>query len=177
MSYFENSAEVQGELEAFLTDFVNSDEGIRAAQAAATSEHGGVLVLRTINPASVVSLDIPRRLVAGEVTFDAVVELEFEADDLHDILLNRLGPVEISQLYETDCVGFAGRPEALGAVAILAGQAQPFYPDSLTRRGRQDLLSTPARPVGVTWQVSGPPKEIIGKRRPWQREKQTAASV
>lgn len=177
MSYFDSSAEVQGVLEAFLTDFVNSDEGARAAQAAGGSEHGGVLVLRTINPDSVVSLDVPGRCVIGEAAPGAVVELEFEADDLHDILLNRLGPVEISQLYETDRVGFAGRPEALGAVAVLAGQAQPFYPDSLTRRGRQGLLNTPVRPSGATWQVSGPPKEIIGKRRPWQREKQTAASA
>ncbi len=174
MSYFQSPADAQGELQAFLTAFVESHQGAQAAEDAKASEHGGTIVLRTLNPASVLSVDVAGRRVSTEATSGATVELEFQADDLHDVLLNRLGPVEISQLYETQRVGFAGRPEALGAVAVLAGQVQPFYPDSLARRGRQDLLNTPARPCGATWEVDEPPREVIGKRRPWQREKPTA---
>lgn len=173
MGFFRDGDELQAELCAFLGDFVASDA---AARAAAETGFEGVLVLRTVNPESAVSLDVSGRRVSSGAVDNGAVELELEADDLHHILLNRLGPVEISRLYETDCVRFAGRPEALGAVALLAGRVQQFYPDSLMRRGRQDLLDTPAPATGDLWDVGGPPKEVIGKRRPWQRPTKAASS-
>lgn len=177
MSHFATAEELQAELGAFLREFVGSETGRRAADAAREAGLTGPLVLRTVNPAAAVWLDVSEGRVEAAPDGEPVVELELEADDLHDLLLNRLGPVEISQLYETDRVRFAGPPEALGALAILAGQLQPFYPESLARRGRQDLLDTPARPTRTLWDVDGPPREVIGKRRPWQRPKRTAEAV
>jgi hypothetical protein len=178
MTYFADAQDLQTELKAFLEDFVRSPAAERACRVARDDGLGRVLALRTNNPSTAVRLDIVgRRVMTAAEKDTAGVDLELEADDLHDLLLNRLGPVEISQLYETDGVQFAGRPEALAAVAVLAGELQPFYPAGLTKRGRADLLQTPERHTRVFWEVSGPPKEVIGRRRPWQRPKKTAHPV
>jgi hypothetical protein len=177
MSPFHDTEDLQAELQAFLEAFVESEAGSRAAQCAQDGGLDGVLVLRTVNPDGVVCLDVPGRRVMTASGDEVAVELELDAGDLHDLLLNRLGPVEISQLYETDRVRFAGRPQALGAVAVLAGELQPFYPDSLANRGRDDLLGTPAPEIRTVWDVDGPPREVIGKRRPWQRPKKSADAL
>ncbi len=174
---FRDGEDLQGELRAFLNAFVGSDAGASAATAARQAGFEGTLVLRTVNPVGVVCLDVAGRRVSATPGDDVAVELEFDAGDLHELLLNRLGPVEISQLYETDRISFSGRPEALGFVVTLAGALQPFYPDSLAARGRGDLLDTPAREIRAVWDIDGPPREVIGKRRPWQRPKRSSEAL
>ena len=71
-----------------------------------------------------------------------------------------------------DPVHFSGPPEHLAAFIALAGSLQPYYPASLSERGRQDLLATPAPPTKVAWGSPDDvlnPRKVIGKRRPWQR--------
>ena len=172
MSYFASGEEVQHELVAFLTAFLTSEEGEQAMAAARGLGDSAVLVLRTVEPETAVSVDLRSGQVALEAPEDADVELELEADALHDILLDRLDPVQISRLYEEDRVTFRGPPPYLAALVAMAGRLQPHYPASLEDRGRGDLLGTPMPPSAVTWgspEDALAPKRLIGKRRPWQR--------
>jgi hypothetical protein len=180
VSHFASGEDLQRELVAFLTAFIGSDDGARAIEAARALGDSATLVLHTVDPEAVLSVDF----YAGSVTLDAVadpdVEIQLEADALHDILLNRLDPVQLSRLYETDRLAFSGASRHLAALIMLAGPLQPHYPASLERRGRRDLLDTPMPPTKVAWgspEEALSPKRVIGRRRPWQRPKRTAEAV
>jgi hypothetical protein len=106
---------------------------------------------------------------------DPGATLELAAPDLHDVLLERLGPVEISRLVEEGRLRLVGTPEALAASVVLAAGVQPHYAASLRERGRDALLATPAPPTREIWESDEPPPPVFGVRRPWQRPKGAAA--
>jgi hypothetical protein len=180
MSHFASAEELQHELVAFLTAFLGSEDGARATEAARGLGDSATLVLRTVDPETVVSVDF----FGGSVALDAVeganVEIDLEADALHDVLLDRLDPVQLSRLYETGRLAFSGAARDLAALIMLAGPMQPHYPASLARRGREDLLSTPMPPTKVAWgspEEALSPRRVIGRRRAWQRPKRSAEAV
>jgi hypothetical protein len=178
VSYYATTEELEQELEAFLSAFLASDDGTRAADAARQVGDSAILTLRLLDPDAVVSVDfLARTLVLGPVE-GADVEVEMEADALHDLLLDRLGPVEISRLYETDRVRFTGGTTQLAGLVLAAGPLQPYYERSLEARGRTDLLETPAPETPIVWgdpsEATSPP-QLIGRRRRWQRPKRTVA--
>ena len=90
------------------------------------------------------------------------------AADMHDLLLERLGPVEISRLVEEGRLHLTGSPPALCAAVLLCAQLQPHYEASLRERGREHLLETPAPETGVVWESAAKPPPVFGVRRPWQ---------
>ena len=178
MSYYATSEDLEQELEAFLTAFLGSGDGAQAAEAARALGDSATLTLHLLDPDAVVSIDFLARTVTPGPVEGADVEIEMEADALHDLLLDRLDVVQISQLYETDRVQFAGGTTQLAALVVVAGPLQPHYAASLERRGRQDLLDTPAPPSPIVWgdpSEAISPRKLIGQRRPWQRPKRTAA--
>jgi hypothetical protein len=179
MSVYADGAELRDELSAFLTAFLASEEGAQACAGARALGERARLVLRTVEPAAVVSVDFFAGEVAAEAIEDANVEIELPADALHDLLLGRLGPVDLSRLYETDQLTFSGGASDLAALVVLAGALQPHYPASLQRRGRDDLLATPTPERHPVW-TAGPdaaPKAIINSRRPWQRSRRAPAAT
>lgn len=167
MSYFASGQDLEGELIATLERFLASGE-----------HHGPSLLLRTRDPDAVVAVDFGSDQVGAADTDRADVVLELDAEALHDILLNRLDPVQISRLYETGRVAFTGSAEHLAALILLAGRLQPHYEASLRERGRADLLGTPAPPTKVTWgDPAEPLRPLLHNRRPWQRPKRTAPAA
>jgi hypothetical protein len=181
VSHYADGEDLEAELVAALTAFVDSGDGARAVQAARAAGDSARLELRLRDPDALVSVDFFAGTVSTEPVEDADVEIEMDADALHDILLDRLDPVQISRLYETGQVRFSGSYQHLGALILLAGPLQPHYPASLERRGRQDLLDTPLPPTRVAWgdprEALGAPRQLIGQRRPWQRPKRRRAAA
>jgi hypothetical protein len=180
VSHFASADDLQHELVAFLTAFLGSDDGVRAVEAARSLGQSATLVVHTTDPEAVVSVDFFAGSVSLDAREDADVEIQLEADALHDVLMNRLDPVQLSRLYETDRLAFSGASQHLGALIMLAGPMQPHYPVSLARRGRDDLLNTPMPPTKEAWgspEDALAPKRVIGRRRPWQRPKRTAEAV
>jgi hypothetical protein len=177
VSYYASTRELEEELVATLERFLASSEYKTLSQAAA--EQGAdapTLLARTADPEASFTVDLRSATVVPGETETADVVLELDADALHDILLDRLDPVQISRLYETDRVTFRGSAEHLCALILLAGRLQPHYEASLRERGRTDLLETPAPPTRVTWgDPSEPPRPLLHDRRPWQRPKRAAA--
>jgi hypothetical protein len=180
MSHYAAGDELEAELVAFLETFLASPDGARGAEAARALGESARLVLHLRDPEAVVSVDFLAGTVATEPIEDADVEVDIAADALHDILLDRLDPVQISRLYETDEVRFSGSSRHLAGLIVLAGPLAPHYRASLERRGRQDLLDTPLPPTGIAWADDNDPlspKPMIGKRRPWQRPKRARAAA
>ena len=179
MSHFVDAEDLERELVAFLTAFLASEEGERAREVARGMGKPARLVLRTVDPEAVLSIDFWEDGIVLEALADANIEIELEADALHDILLDRLDPVQISRLVETDRLAFSGAATDLAALVALAGPLQPHYPASLERRNRRDLLDTPSPERGVVWTTGpdAPLKEIINERRSWQRPTRAASSV
>jgi hypothetical protein len=180
VSYYASTDDLQRELVAFLTAFLGSDDGARATEAARALEGGATLALRVLDPDADVSVDFASGRVLLGAADDADVEIEIEADALHDILLERLDAVQISRLYETDRVRFRGSPQHLGGLIVLAGPLGPCYRASLAERGRDDLLGTPPPPTKIEWgspDEALAPKRVIGRRRAWQRPKRTAEAI
>ena len=175
MSYFADSREFQDELEAFLRRFLDSSEGVAARERAAALTDSATLVLHVVDPDLTVAIDFLAGTISTQPPPDPDIEIELEAVALHDILLERLDPVQISRLYETDRLLFSGESGNLAALIMLAGPLQPFYTESLRERGRDDLLATPLPETKVAWLDEGPYREVIGKRRPWQRAKTATA--
>jgi hypothetical protein len=178
MSYYASGRDLEREIVAFLTAFLDSEAGARATTAAGDSGDSATLVLDLVDPDATITVDF----VSGSVMVGGAeapdVEIEMEADALHDILLERLGPVQISRLYETDRLRFRGSPRHLAALIALAAPLAPFYRATLERHGRRDLLDTPAPPATVEWgSPDDPIKRVIGRRRPWQRPKRSAHAV
>jgi hypothetical protein len=181
VSHYADRDELEGELVAFLEAFFASADGERAVSAARAVGDSARVTLHLLDPNAVVAIDFFSGAVSTEPIEDADVELEIAADALHDILLDRLDPVQISRLYETGEVRFAGSYQHLGALILLAGPLAPHYPASLERRGRQDLLDTPLPPTKIAWgdprEALGAPRKLIGERRPWQRPKRARTTA
>jgi hypothetical protein len=178
MSHYGDGRDLEQELVAFLEGFFASGDGQAAIGRARELGESAVLVLRLDDPALVLSVDFFAGTVRTGPVDGADVEIEMDADALHDILLDRLDPVQTSRLYETDRVRFRGGSQHLAALILLAGPLAPHYAASLRRRGRTDLLETPLPPTKTAWGDPAEalsPREMIGKRRPWQRAKPAAA--
>ena len=176
MTAFRDSADAAGVVLGFLQRFLASEDGAEAAAQAGLLEATPVLELRLVDPDVTLHVDFAARTAAvGSAREQPGAIAEIQADDLHDLLLDRLGPVEISRLAEEGRVRLEGPPRVLAALLVLAGRIQPHYPASLAEQGREDLLSTPRPEVGVIWGNDDPPPNLIGVRRPWQRPKGTAA--
>jgi hypothetical protein len=173
-SYYATGQDLERELVACLTAFLESEAGHGAVVAARESGESATLELTLVDPELTLSVDFAvGRVVVGSAEA-ADVEIEMEANDLHDILLERMGPVQISQLYETDRLRFRGAAHHLAALIVLAAPLAPFYRDTLAQHGRQDLLDTPASPASFEWGAPEDPiKRVIGRRRPWQRPKRS----
>ena len=178
MSPFADGRDLEDELLAFLAAFLGSDDGRRACESARALGERARLVLRTVEPEAVVSVDFFGAAAQQGAIEDANVEIEIEAAALHDLLMGRLDPVQLSRLYETDRLTFAGGATDLAALVALAGALQPHYPASLRRRNRTDLLETPMPERHAVWssEPGDPARQVIGVRRPWQRPRRSAAA-
>ncbi len=175
MSYFTDSREVHDEIAAFLQRFFASPDGAAARERVQALSDSGTLVLHVVDPDATLAIDFLTGTISEEAPADPDIEIQLEADALHDILLERLDPVQISRLYETEKVAFSGEARNLAALIMVAGPLQPFYAESLRARRRDDLLATPMPPTQVAWLDEGPYREVIGRRRPWQRAKRALA--
>ena len=163
---------LQEELEAFLTRFLESDDAVEAARPIVGLEELDVLELRVTNPDARAWIDFPgRRLLGDRPAAPAKTVATIEADALHHLLLDHLGPVEISRLAEEGRVDLEGPPLALAALLAAAGRIQPHYRASLEDRGHDDLLAVPPPPVGEIWESESPPPLMFGLPRPWQRDR------
>lgn len=177
MTYFATSDELENLLVEFFRAFLGSDAAKQAAEASAQLDRAAVLQLRTVDPEAEVAVDFGARTVAATVADQPAATIEVEADSLHDLLLDRLDPVQISRLYETHRLRPTGHWASLGALVALLAPLQPFYPETITRLGRADLLETPMPSTGEVWTSELPPEQLIGTRRPWQQKKTRAAAA
>jgi len=177
-SYFATGQDLERVLVGCLETFLQSVAGHGAVLAARESGDSATLELRLVDPDATLSVDFIAGRVAAEAAEAPDVEIEMGANDLHDVLLERMGPVQISQLYETDRLRFRGSAQHLAALIVLAAPLAPCYRETLTRDGRQDLLDIPAPPASFEWgSPDDPIKRVIGRRRPWQRAKRSAQAV
>lgn len=171
MSYFRDSKELEGLLIRFLTSFLESAKGDQASKATQALSAPAVLELHLTDPDVTLSLDLHERTLLSGPAEDATVRLSLEASTLHDVLLDRLDPVQISRPFEEERGSISGRPEALAGLIPLVEPLADHYRTSLADQGREDLLATPEPPQAIVWQSEAPVKPLIGQRRPWQRPK------
>ena len=176
MSVFRDADDLREELLAFLRRFLSSPDGAAVAAQAAALEAPAVLELRVSDPDVTVHVDLAARVVVDGPAPAPGAVAAFVADDLHQVLLDQLGPIELSRLAEEDRLALVGPPPALAAVFMVAGRIQPHYAASLRERGRDDLLATPPPVTAEIWRSAVPPAPVFGVRRPWQRPKGTAAA-
>jgi hypothetical protein len=175
MTVWESAEALRADLRATLDRFLTSSDGAAAAALAQDFDGPAVLELALREPDVVLHVDVAARAIADGPAGDPAARVEIRADDLHDLLLERLGPVEISRLVEEGRLHLVGRPRALAAALVLAGRIQPHYELSLRERQRDALLDTPLPPTGVVWESEEPPPPVFGVRRPWQRPRGAAA--
>lgn len=171
MSAWASADELRADITACLERFAASPEGTAAATVARGLGDGLQVELEFHDPDLVLQLDVANGTVSDGPCADAVVRVSLPASDMHDLLLERLGPVEISRLVEEDRLHLTGSPPALCAAVLLCAQLQPHYEASLRERGREHLLDTPAPETGVVWQSAVKPPPVFGVRRPWQPPK------
>ncbi len=139
MTPWSSAAELREDVVATLERFVASPDGQAAAALARRPGRGrrccsSCCTSRTL----ALHLDVAGGTVAEGLADDPAATLELAAPDLHDVLLERLGPVEISRLVEEGRLRLVGTPEALAASVVLAARVQPHYAASLRERGRED---------------------------------------
>lgn len=176
MSYFADGDEVRFLLRSLFERFLTSADGALVRERLAELPSRPVLDLYVTSPDAILSIDFGSGSITHEPTTDASVRLEVEADVLHDVLLERLDPVQISRPFEEDRAVIDGTPEALVGLIRVAGLLPPHYRASLLELDRSDLLETPQPETAVIWHSEGPPKRVIGHRRPWQRVAQRGAA-
>ncbi len=174
MTPWSSAAELREDVVDTLERFVASPDGQAAAAMARDLDRPAVLQLVLHEPDLALHLDVAAGTVADGLADEPAATLELAAPDLHDVLLERLGPVEISRLVEEGRLRLVGTPEALAASVVLAAGVQPHYAASLHERGREALLATPAPPTREIWESDEPPPPVFGVRRPWQRPKGAA---
>lgn len=175
MSPYRSSDELEGELVAFLSHFLDSDDGAQAAAGLAMVDGPAVLEIEVTEPDAIVHADLKARTVAIGPAADATARVRITAEGMHDLLLDRLGPVEISRLFEEDDLQLEGPPTALAGLLLVSDRLCAHYAASLTERGRQDLLAAPAPEIGGIWETDVTPPRVFGVRRPWQPEKSSRA--
>jgi hypothetical protein len=177
VSAWASAEELRGDVAGCLERFLASPEGETAADLATGLDGPAVLELTLHDPDLVLHVDVAARTGADGRAPEAAARLAIRAIDLHDLLLERLGPVEISRLAEERRMQLEGAPQALLASLLLAAQVQPHYEASLRERGREAMLDTPAPETRVIWESAEPPPPVFGVRRPWQRPKGAAAAA
>ena len=140
---FRDGDQMRAAVEATLERFLASDDGARVAEAAAGLGSSTVLELRTVYPDCVVWIDFAaRRLIDAPQEPPAAVAA-IEADALHHLLLDQLGPVEISRLAEENRVALQGPPLVLGALLPVVASVQPHYRPALTESGSSGSITMP----------------------------------
>lgn len=177
MSIFESTAEAEVEYLAFLHRFLDSEDGAMLAGALGVVQGPAILELSVWDPDAVFRLDLRERTVTVGSAKDATVRVGGSADELHNLLLDRLGPVEISRLIEERNLILEGPPPALAALLFAADPLHVHYSESLRERGRDDLLSTPLPILGEVWESAEKPARVYGVRRPWQLSKREASAA
>ncbi|HET6849825.1 MAG TPA: hypothetical protein VFH74_13245 [Gaiellales bacterium] len=171
---FTTPEEVRGVVTGCIERFFASEDGAAAAAAAAGLDMPAVVELRVLDPDVRVWIDVAGRRLLERPADPPAAEVTIEADALHHLLLDRLGPVEISRLAEEGRVHLSGPPLVLGALLPLTAAIQPHYGALLEDEGRNDLLAVPGPPTAEVWQSAEPPPGVIGVRRPWQRPRGAA---
>jgi hypothetical protein len=170
-----SAEELRDDVVATLERFAASPDGEAAAALARDLDRPTVLQLVLHDPDVAVHLDVAAGTVTEGLADAPAATLELDAPDLHDVLLERLGPIEVSRLVEEERLRLVGTPEALAASVVLAARVQPHYEASLRERGREALLDTPRPATREIWESDEPPPRVFGVRRPWQRPKGAAA--
>lgn len=171
MSSWTNADELRDDVTAVLQRFATTPEGTAAAAVARELDDGLAIELALHDPDIVLQLDVASGTITDGPCADAAVRVALPAADMHDLLLDRLGPVEISRLVEEHRLHLTGAPAALCAAVVLVAQLQPHYEASLRERGREQLLETPVPATGEVWESAEKPAPVFGVRRPWQAPK------
>jgi hypothetical protein len=182
MSYYADAQDVERQLTATVSTFVGSPEGHDAIdRLLEAGTKTAALTLRLSDLDLTLSFDFTTGAVSVAPPADGpAVEIEMPSDVLHDLLLDRLDPVQIARLYETDMVRFRGDVAHLGAMVMLGGPLSRHYIATLQAGGRDDLLGTPSPPTQIVWgdpQEAISPPRMIGERRPWQRRRRQDRSA
>ena len=175
MSPYSTSDELEEELMAFLTRFLASADGATVEGGLAMIDGPAVLELIVRDPDVVVHANLKNRTVAAGWADDASARVRITAAGLHNLLLDRLGPVEISRLLEEGDLALEGPPPALAGLLLVAEPLRVHYEASLVERGRDDLLASPLPEIGGIWETDVTPPRVFGIRRPWQPEKSSRA--
>jgi hypothetical protein len=177
MSVFADRHEAVALIGGAIERYLSTEEAAEIAVVAASLSVAPVLELHLTDPATVLSIDFAARTVAEGRAREAAVRLQIPVSALHDVLLERLDPVQISRLFEEERAVAEGAPEALAALVRVSGGIARAYRPLLEASGRTDLLELPESPSGVIWQAEGPPRAVIGRRRPWQRPTRASAGT
>ena len=176
MSPWSDADELQEDITAFVARFAATSEGVAlAAIAAALGERLGI-ELSLYDPDVVLQLDVASGVITRGAWEDAAVRVALPAGDMHDLLLDRLGPIEISRLVEEGRLHLKGSPQVLCAAVAAVARLQPHYEASLCERGREHLLETPAPVTREIWESAETPPAMFGVRRPWQAPKRVIAT-
>jgi hypothetical protein len=174
---FDDGHDVRRVVAATLSAFLASDDGARVSAAVGELGDSAVLELRTVGPECTVWVDFAARTLLDDAPdHPPVAVVTLEADALHHLLLDQLGPVEISRLAEENRVALEGPPLVLGALLPVVAAVQPHYRSSLEAQGLLRLLDTPAPVVGEIWETDEIAPPVIGVRRPWQRPRSGRAT-
>jgi hypothetical protein len=171
MSPWSEADELQQDITAFVARFAATPEGAAAAAIAAALGEGLGIELTLYDPDVVLKLDIASGVITRGAWEGAAVRVALPAGAMHDLLLDRLGPIEISRLVEEGRLHLKGTPQALCAAVAAVARLQPHYEASLRERGREQLLATPAPVTREIWESAETPPAMFGVRRPWQAPK------
>jgi hypothetical protein len=172
-----SAEELREDVTALLDRFAATPEGEAAATVARGLADGLTIELDLRDPDLVLALDLANGTTAEGPAATAAVRVALPAADMHDLLLDRLGPIEISRLVEEQRLHLTGAPSALCAAVVGVAQLQPHYEASLRERGREHLLDTPRPVVGAVWESAAKPAPVFGVRRPWQAPKGARAEA
>lgn len=171
MTPWTSAPDLRADITEFLAHYLQSADGVEAVALAAEFNGNPVLEVMLHEPDVVLHVDIAAGFVGDGPADNPAVRLSIRAADLHDLLLERIGPVEISRLVEEKHLHLVGPPRALAASVLLAARLQPHYRASLVERGRDALIDTPAPTAAEIWESDEIPAPVFGVRRPWQRPK------
>ena len=176
MSPWGDADELQDDVAAFVARFAATPEGAAAAALAGALGEGLGIELTLYDPDVVLRLDVASGVIARGAWEDAAVRVALPARDMHDLLLDRLGPIEISRLVEEGRLHLKGSPQVLCAAVAAVALLQPHYEASLRERGREHLLATPPPVTREIWESAEKPPAMFGVRRPWQAPKRAIAT-
>ena len=176
MSPWSDADELQEDVTAFVARFVATPEGVAAAAIAAALGEGLGIELTLYDPDVVFQLDVASGIITRGAREGAAVRVALPAGDMHDLLLDRLGPVEISRLVEEGRLHLKGSPQVLCAAVAAVARLQPHYEASLRERGREHLLATPRPITREIWASAEKSPAMFGVRRPWQAPKKAIAT-